>query len=83
MAAIIDGSVICLHGGLSPEARTLDQIRLLSRAQEIPHEGSMCDIMWSDPDGPTQIMNSLMCRRPNMGSFTSWSGVVVRQKRGL
>ena len=31
-----------MHGGLSPDIRTLDQIRVLSRAQEIPHEGALC-----------------------------------------
>ncbi|ETW79515.1 hypothetical protein HETIRDRAFT_477110 [Heterobasidion irregulare TC 32-1] len=50
LAAIIDGSVLCVHGGLSPDIRTLDQIRVISRAQEIPHEGAFCDLMWSDPD---------------------------------
>lgn len=39
---IIDGEVLCVHGGLSPDIRTLDQIRVLSRAQEIPHEGAFC-----------------------------------------
>lgn len=39
-----------MHGGLSPQVRTLDQIRTISRDQEIPHEGPFCDFMWSDPD---------------------------------
>jgi diadenosine tetraphosphatase ApaH/serine/threonine PP2A family protein phosphatase len=42
MFKIIDGETLCVHGGLSPDIRTLDQIRLLSRAQEIPHEGGFC-----------------------------------------
>ena len=41
-AQIIDGETLCVHGGLSPDIRTLDQIRVLSRAQEIPHEGAFC-----------------------------------------
>jgi diadenosine tetraphosphatase ApaH/serine/threonine PP2A family protein phosphatase len=24
--------------------------RQLERNQEVPHEGSMCDLLWSDPD---------------------------------
>lgn len=50
LAAIIDGKVLCVHGGLSPEIRTLDQIRVVARAQEIPHDGAFCDLVWSDPE---------------------------------
>jgi len=50
IAAIIDGRVLCVHGGLSPDIRTLDQIRTIQRNQEIPHEGAFCDLMWSDPE---------------------------------
>ncbi|EFW13716.1 hypothetical protein D8B26_002543 [Coccidioides posadasii str. Silveira] len=50
LGAIVDGKVLCVHGGLSPEIRTLDQVRIVARAQEIPHEGAFCDLVWSDPD---------------------------------
>ncbi|MCJ1248945.1 hypothetical protein MMC30_006166 [Trapelia coarctata] len=50
LAALVDGRVLCVHGGLSPEIRTLDQIRVVARAQEIPHEGAFCDLVWSDPE---------------------------------
>jgi len=50
LASVIDGRILCVHGGLSPVISTIDQIRLLERNQEIPHEGPFCDLMWSDPE---------------------------------
>ena len=44
------GGVFCVHGGLSPDVETIDEIRVLDRKQEVPHEGAMCDLLWSDPE---------------------------------
>ncbi|XXQ35363.1 Serine/threonine-protein phosphatase [Plasmodiophora brassicae] len=50
LAAIIDGRVLCVHGGLSPDITSIDEMRMLQRVQEIPHSGAFCDLMWSDPE---------------------------------
>ncbi|KAI9026902.1 Metallo-dependent phosphatase-like protein [Hyaloraphidium curvatum] len=50
LSAIVDDRVFCVHGGLSPSINTLDQIRTIDRKQEVPHDGAMCDLLWSDPD---------------------------------
>lgn len=46
----VESEIFCLHGGLSPSIDSLDHIRDLDRVQEVPHEGPMCDLLWSDPD---------------------------------
>ncbi|XP_050840496.1 serine/threonine-protein phosphatase 4 catalytic subunit isoform X2 [Serinus canaria] len=45
--------IFCVHGGLSPSIQTLDQIRTIDRKQEVPHDGPMCDLLWSDPEDTT------------------------------
>jgi len=45
LSAIIEDKIFCVHGGLSPSITTLDQLRLIDRHQEVPHEGSMCDLV--------------------------------------
>mmetsp|Transcript_22079 Transcript_22079/g.39319 ORF Transcript_22079/g.39319 Transcript_22079/m.39319 type:complete len:309 (-) Transcript_22079:1492-2418(-) len=50
LSAIIDNSVFAVHGGLSPAITKLDEIRSLDRKQEVPSDGPMCDLLWSDPE---------------------------------
>ena len=42
-----------LRVGLSPTITTIDQIRTIDRKQEVPHDGAMCDLLWSDPEDVT------------------------------
>ncbi|KAF1743899.1 hypothetical protein MXB_4905 [Myxobolus squamalis] len=50
LTALVDDRLFCLHGGLSPTVNTLDGIRNIDRFLEIPHDGPMCDLLWSDPE---------------------------------
>lgn len=58
VAALIDEKILCVHGGLSPDIKTVDQIRYLQRNQEIPHKGAFCDLVWSDPEDVDYWSNS-------------------------
>lgn len=50
LAALVDERILCVHGGLSPQVKQLDQLRLIDRVQEIPHSGPFGDVVWSDPE---------------------------------
>ena len=50
IAAIIDEKIFCMHGGLSPELASMDQIKRIMRPTDVPDTGLLCDLLWSDPD---------------------------------
>ncbi|XP_022734376.1 serine/threonine-protein phosphatase PP1-like [Durio zibethinus] len=50
VAAVIDEKILCMHGGLSPDMRSLDQIRAIERPIDVPDQGILCDLLWADPD---------------------------------
>jgi len=53
LAAVVtslEGKVLCLHAGLSPEICSLQDIDNIERRQEPSTSGALCDILWSDPD---------------------------------
>jgi len=49
LAAVMNKQFLCIHGGLSPELHTLDDIKTIDRFREPPTQGLMCDILWADP----------------------------------
>lgn len=48
-AALVDEKILCMHGGLSPELKDLQQIADIVRPCDVPEMGLLCDILWSDP----------------------------------
>jgi len=49
LCAIINNKIFCVHGGISPDLKDLDDIKILNRNGKIPDKGLLCDLMWSDP----------------------------------
>ncbi|KAG8748466.1 Serine/threonine-protein phosphatase pp1 [Ceratobasidium sp. 414] len=50
IAAIIDEKIFTMHGGLSPDLQSMEQIRRVMRPTDVPDTGLLCDLLWSDPD---------------------------------
>ncbi len=49
LSAVVENKFLCMHGGLSPDIQTINDINNINRVQEVPMEGAMCDLLWSDP----------------------------------
>jgi len=49
LCAVVNNKYFCAHGGISPEAKILADINKIKRHREIPQEGTMTDLLWSDP----------------------------------
>jgi serine/threonine-protein phosphatase PP1 catalytic subunit len=50
LAAVVDEKIFCVHGGLSPEHQSMEQVRKIPRPTDIPDRGLVCDLLWADPD---------------------------------
>ena len=55
VCALIEGRILCMHGGLSPSLKTqLNEINSISRPQDVADRGLLCDLLWSDPDAEVE-----------------------------
>lgn len=49
LAAIMNKQFFCVHGGLSPDLKLLNDLIKIDRFREPPTKGLMCDLLWADP----------------------------------
>lgn len=49
LVAVVNQQYLCMHGGVSPLMKSIQEINTVNRFCEIPIEGIICDIVWSDP----------------------------------
>ncbi|KAI0644098.1 Metallo-dependent phosphatase [Trametes meyenii] len=49
VTALVDGKFFCVHGGISPELDTLQDLQRMNRFEEPASKGLLCDLLWADP----------------------------------
>ena len=50
VACLLDDKILCMHGGLSAELEKVEQIKEIVRPSDVPEQGLLCDLLWSDPE---------------------------------
>lgn len=55
VAALIEGKILCMHGGLSPDLITPTQIVNIVRPTDVPEAGLLCDLLWADPEASVRM----------------------------
>ncbi|KAL1522922.1 hypothetical protein AB1Y20_017887 [Prymnesium parvum] len=50
LAAVVEKRIFCIHGGLSPDLTSPDELKRVQRPVDVPDTGLLCDTLWSDPD---------------------------------
>lgn len=55
VAALIEDKILCMHGGLSPDLTSVNQINEIVRPTDIPDVGLLCDLLWADPESSVKM----------------------------
>ncbi|XP_065226700.1 serine/threonine-protein phosphatase alpha-3 isoform-like [Planococcus citri] len=74
-ATVADQKILCMHGGISPDLHTFEDITKIKRPSDIPPKGLLTDLLWADPDKDEDGWN------PNIDrgiSFTFGADVVTK-----
>ncbi len=63
VAALIDDRILCMHGGLSPDLQSIEQIKKIEKPTDVPDSGNIFltirFIMWSSLEWSRQRYSGL------------------------
>ncbi|TID16674.1 hypothetical protein CANINC_004126 [Pichia inconspicua] len=83
VAATIADKIFCVHGGLSPDLTNLNQIKQIQRPTDIPDEGLLADLLWSDPQDSNTMKDSSNNSSVSSSSPSSSSDDWQKNDRGV
>ena len=75
VAAIVDEKIFCCHGGLSPDLQSMEPIRRIMRPTDVPDQGLLCDLLWSDPDKVSTMV--LICILSTFSDHHRYANVLL------
>lgn len=53
LAALVDEKIFAMHGGISKEMSSFDDVQKIPRPTDVPDEGLVAELLWNDPDEDT------------------------------
>jgi len=77
VSALIEGKILCMHGGLGPDLEKIEQIKGIKKPCEIPDSGILCDLLWSDPSDQNSEQEEFAFNERGI-SYTFTSNVVKK-----
>lgn len=63
VAALIDDRILCMHGGLSPELESIEQIKKIEKPTDVPDTGKF----WSIQDFYAIFCGQILTKTPRAG----------------
>ncbi|KAK0412752.1 hypothetical protein QR680_006385 [Steinernema hermaphroditum] len=57
LAALIGERILCMHGGISPHLKSINQLREIPRPPDVMSSGLPTDLLWADPISDSGFQN--------------------------
>ncbi|ORE00627.1 PP2BA [Hepatospora eriocheir] len=77
ICAIIQNDIFCSHGGIPSKFKNIYDIDKIDRFREIPTNGPICDLLWSDPNPKFTTKSSFIPNHQrNCSVFYSYNDVI-------
>ena len=50
LVALVDEKIMCMHGGISKDMQSFNDVRNIPKPTDVPDDGLVADLLWNDPE---------------------------------